>query len=160
MADPLTALMYAVQVMNFLKTLVTKTLREREDSVIEPSPVSRQEPSDENGHHEPPRLCHSGGGSEEREDQFINEDSSGSESILLDNITDDDHLSHSTSTEEYDGPGFCETPVRTWHVGRSTQLSGCDKSHGSVLVVEPVAEKVISNLSSINSQMEKIETWR
>ncbi|XP_047162872.1 rho GTPase-activating protein 5-like [Vigna umbellata] len=29
MADPLTALMYAVQVMNFLKTLVVKTLRER-----------------------------------------------------------------------------------------------------------------------------------
>ncbi|PKI38510.1 hypothetical protein CRG98_041075 [Punica granatum] len=32
MADPLTALMYAVQVMNFLRTLIEKTLREREDS--------------------------------------------------------------------------------------------------------------------------------
>ncbi|KAJ9541245.1 hypothetical protein OSB04_027751 [Centaurea solstitialis] len=162
MADPLTALMYAVQVMNFLKTLVTKTLREREDSVMEPSPVLRQEPSDENGHHGPPRLCHGGGGSEEREDQFINEDFSGSESVLLDNITDDDHLSYSTSTEEYDGPGFCETPVQAWHVGRTTQLNGCDKSQGLVLVVEPVAEKGkgISNLSSINSQMERIETWR
>ncbi|CAA0828153.1 Rho GTPase-activating protein 2 [Striga hermonthica] len=30
MADPLTALMHAVQVMNLLKTLITKTLRERE----------------------------------------------------------------------------------------------------------------------------------
>jgi hypothetical protein len=29
MADPLTALMYAVQVINFLKTLVTRTLRAR-----------------------------------------------------------------------------------------------------------------------------------
>lgn len=51
MSDPLTALMYAVQVMNFLKTLIVRTLREREESVIEPAPVSRLEPSDENGHH-------------------------------------------------------------------------------------------------------------
>ncbi|CAL5437088.1 unnamed protein product [Camellia sinensis] len=32
MSDPLTALMHAVQVMNLLKTLITKTLREREDA--------------------------------------------------------------------------------------------------------------------------------
>ncbi|EPS71082.1 hypothetical protein M569_03677, partial [Genlisea aurea] len=32
MSDPLTALMYAVKVMNFLKTLIASTLREREDS--------------------------------------------------------------------------------------------------------------------------------
>ncbi|KDP37313.1 hypothetical protein JCGZ_06767 [Jatropha curcas] len=51
MSDPLTALMYAVQVMNFLKTLIVRTLREREESVIEPAPVSRLEPSDESGHH-------------------------------------------------------------------------------------------------------------
>ncbi|KAK9071772.1 hypothetical protein SSX86_008201 [Deinandra increscens subsp. villosa] len=31
MSDPLTALMHAVQVMNLLKTLITKTLREREE---------------------------------------------------------------------------------------------------------------------------------
>lgn len=51
MVDPLTALMYAVQVMNFLKTLIEKTLREREDSVVETCPVSRVKPSsDEDGH--------------------------------------------------------------------------------------------------------------
>ncbi|PIA48793.1 hypothetical protein AQUCO_01300016v1 [Aquilegia coerulea] len=33
MADPLTALLHAVQVMNFLKTLILKALREREESV-------------------------------------------------------------------------------------------------------------------------------
>ncbi|KAK6260156.1 CRIB domain - like 2 [Theobroma cacao] len=32
MSDPLTALMHAVQVMNFLKTLIMKTLREREET--------------------------------------------------------------------------------------------------------------------------------
>lgn len=51
MADPLTALMYAVQVMNFLKTLIIRTLRERGDSVIEEVSISHLEPSDENGHH-------------------------------------------------------------------------------------------------------------
>lgn len=50
MADPLTALMYAVQVMNFLKTLIVKTLKEREESMVESGPVSRSEPSDEDGH--------------------------------------------------------------------------------------------------------------
>ncbi|KAA8544258.1 hypothetical protein F0562_022270 [Nyssa sinensis] len=49
MADPLTALKYVVQVMNFLKTLIVKTIREREDPVVEPAPVSHLEPSDESG---------------------------------------------------------------------------------------------------------------
>lgn len=50
MDDPLTALMHAVQVMNFLKTLIMKTLKEREDSVIETAPAPRPKPSDENDH--------------------------------------------------------------------------------------------------------------
>ncbi|BBH07623.1 Rho GTPase activating protein with PAK-box/P21-Rho-binding domain [Prunus dulcis] len=50
MVDPLTALMYAVQVMNFLKTLIVKTLREREESMVETAPVPRLEPTDEDGH--------------------------------------------------------------------------------------------------------------
>ncbi|KAJ9181373.1 hypothetical protein P3X46_009510 [Hevea brasiliensis] len=50
MSDPLTALMYAVQVMNFLKTLIVRTLREREESVIESASASSLEPSDEDGH--------------------------------------------------------------------------------------------------------------
>lgn len=36
MADPLTALIHAVQVMNFLKTLILKTIREREESPSKP----------------------------------------------------------------------------------------------------------------------------
>eukprot|EP00262_Sarcandra_glabra_P008566 TRINITY_DN22121_c0_g1_i1.p1 TRINITY_DN22121_c0_g1~~TRINITY_DN22121_c0_g1_i1.p1 ORF type:complete len:490 (-),score=77.75 TRINITY_DN22121_c0_g1_i1:243-1712(-) len=50
MADPLTALMYAVQVMNFLKTLILKTLKDRQDSVLDATSVSHSDPSDENGH--------------------------------------------------------------------------------------------------------------
>ncbi|XP_019188599.1 PREDICTED: rho GTPase-activating protein 2-like [Ipomoea nil] len=40
MSDPLTALMHAVQVMNLLKTLITKTLRERVEALGGYSPMS------------------------------------------------------------------------------------------------------------------------
>ncbi|XVF76184.1 hypothetical protein PTKIN_Ptkin13bG0246300 [Pterospermum kingtungense] len=49
MADPLTALMHAVQVMNFLKTLIIRTLKKREDAMVDSNPGSRLEPSDKNG---------------------------------------------------------------------------------------------------------------
>lgn len=35
MADPLTALMHAVQVMNLLKTLILRTLKDRQEAVLE-----------------------------------------------------------------------------------------------------------------------------
>ncbi|XP_071710912.1 rho GTPase-activating protein 5-like [Rutidosis leptorrhynchoides] len=54
MADPLNALMYAVQVMNFLKSLITKTLREREDHIVESYPPSH---NDENEESDGPELC-------------------------------------------------------------------------------------------------------
>lgn len=57
MADPLTALMYAVQVMNFLKTLIIKTLRERQDSILKVASDSHSGPFDENGHHSPSPPC-------------------------------------------------------------------------------------------------------
>ncbi|VFQ79745.1 unnamed protein product [Cuscuta campestris] len=50
MADPLTALMYAVQVMNFLKVLVERTLRTREETLVEPNNAPEPHPFDENGH--------------------------------------------------------------------------------------------------------------
>lgn len=50
MADPLTALIHAVQVMNLLKTLVLKTLREREESAAKARLFSAcsDSPSDKN----------------------------------------------------------------------------------------------------------------
>ncbi|XP_057721016.1 rho GTPase-activating protein 5-like [Arachis stenosperma] len=56
MADPLTALMYAVQVMNFLKTLVVKTLRDREESMVNSNPVSNLNSFDDDGHHSTSQL--------------------------------------------------------------------------------------------------------
>ncbi|KAK9280513.1 hypothetical protein L1049_014205 [Liquidambar formosana] len=56
MADPLTALIHAVQVMNFLKTLIMKTLQEREESAAKArllsscldSPCDKGEPDSSN----------------------------------------------------------------------------------------------------------------
>ncbi|KAJ8420282.1 hypothetical protein Cgig2_021855 [Carnegiea gigantea] len=51
MDDPLTALMHAVQVMNFLKRLIEKTLREREDSILDSALESfSRDPSGGNDH--------------------------------------------------------------------------------------------------------------
>ncbi|XVE59586.1 hypothetical protein DITRI_Ditri05aG0057700 [Diplodiscus trichospermus] len=78
MADPLTALMYAVQVMNFLKTLILRTLREREDSVVEPTLASRMEPFDENEDQNPLLSCiqNTERDNEEKELAFIAEEPS------------------------------------------------------------------------------------
>ncbi|KAL1541390.1 rho GTPase-activating protein 5-like [Salvia divinorum] len=73
MSDPLTALMYAVQVMNFLKTLVVKTLREREECVVEAGPVLRVEPSDEDGHHSTSRPRNHMEGNEDDEAEAAKE---------------------------------------------------------------------------------------
>ncbi|XP_072961815.1 rho GTPase-activating protein 1-like isoform X2 [Typha angustifolia] len=53
MADPLTALMYAVQVMNFLKMLIMKALKERQEPNLEDSGITPIDPSDDNGHQNP-----------------------------------------------------------------------------------------------------------
>lgn len=82
MADPLTALMYAVQVMNFLKTLVIKTLREREESMVESNPMSNLNSFDDDGHQSPSRLNFKDGSdsgndtSEEEEKVFASEEPS------------------------------------------------------------------------------------
>ncbi|KAL2345242.1 hypothetical protein Fmac_006527 [Flemingia macrophylla] len=61
MADPLTALMYAVQVMNFLKTLVVKTLREREESIVKSNPVPNLNSFDDDGHQSNPDMLNHNG---------------------------------------------------------------------------------------------------
>ena len=50
MSDPLTALMHAVQVMNLLKMLILRTLRDREEVLLDPRPTSTcSEPPSGNG---------------------------------------------------------------------------------------------------------------
>ncbi|KAJ9554797.1 hypothetical protein OSB04_009411 [Centaurea solstitialis] len=158
MADPLTALMYAVQVMNFLKTLIVKALREREDPVIEPPPAPPLEPSDENGRQgQPPLNLHLQNKNdeiEEKEQQFT---------------TEDDRLGCFTVSEESDGPdgpdgpGFWKSPIQSpptepkspvdhTHEPKPGQSGNPDKNQ--------ILMQGIGNLSCINSQTERIEAWR
>ncbi|KAH7836553.1 hypothetical protein Vadar_002857 [Vaccinium darrowii] len=125
MADPLTALMHAVQVMNFLKTLIVKILREREDSVIETAPGPLLEPSDENGHDspsQPPRLevteqenDETALENDETDPHFIYEEpisENASDSIELDNNMTDGGEPHSSDSTYIEGSyeGGCSSP--------------------------------------------------
>ncbi|KAJ8479068.1 hypothetical protein OPV22_022795 [Ensete ventricosum] len=71
MADPLTALMYAVQVMNFLRMLILKTLKDREEPTLEDALVSNIDPSDDNGH-DSPQIHLATGRDEATEQVYVN----------------------------------------------------------------------------------------
>ncbi|KAM3398879.1 rho GTPase-activating protein 5 [Capsicum galapagoense] len=191
MADPLTALMYAVQVMNFLRTLIEKTLKDREDSLVEPDSVSNLDRPDEYGHQSPPQfsLENSKESHELTEQVYTVEEpdsASVSESNRVDNITDDEYLSYTTSSEESDDTASCETPIhvntkaRKARVTKSSNLEEDTQKMGQssdsnqtkdVLKIdlEPTAvqslgndskSKVISNLCRINSITGRTEAWR
>ncbi|GKE29270.1 Rho GTPase-activating protein 5-like protein [Tanacetum coccineum] len=92
MVDPLTALMYAVKVMNVMKTLINKTLRDSEILGIKTYTDPPQEPSVKNNGNQGPRLslkvqenCDE---NEEREHSFT---------------TDDDRLDYAPTSEESEG---------------------------------------------------------
>lgn len=191
MADPLTALMYAVQVMNFLRTLIEKTLKDREDSLVEPDSVSNLDRPDEYGHQSPPQfsLENSNESNELTEEVFTAgepDSASVSESNRVDNITDDEYLSYTTSSEESDDSASCETPVhvntkvrkacvtKSSNLEEDTQRIGQSSDSNQTkdvlkIDLEPTAiqslgndskSKGISNLSRINSMTERIEAWR
>lgn len=117
MADPLTALMYAVQVMNFLKTLIERTLRERTDSVVEQSSTSNPEPSDGSGNGHRPQLPLENAPSYDEETDSVSmagepePADSASDSNRVDYISDDEYLSYSASTETDGSIGSCGTPL-------------------------------------------------
>ncbi|PSR86481.1 Rho GTPase-activating protein [Actinidia chinensis var. chinensis] len=189
MADPLTALMYAVQVMNFLKTLIVKTLRDREDSVVEPTPVSHLEPSDENGHDSPsqPRLDTTAQENGKVDPSFITNEpvlESASDSNELDNVPDGDARSASTSIEGfyedcYSDHFSAETEAKVINdLKRVVQENSLGEKIGQSSITnlikgpgierQPMLQvmghveksKEISNLSRINSGTERIEAWR
>ncbi|KAK1437047.1 hypothetical protein QVD17_02832 [Tagetes erecta] len=167
MADPLTALMYAVQVMNFLKTLIVKTLREREDVIVEAGPASQFDHFDENNG--PP--CSFQRTSNET-DELNNEDQDFSlKEPTLENTCHDDLTSKSqsqTTVSEEEKSGVRVVDDDTMVVesgdrvvqaskGRNLQSSknqkkglrkSVEKSNGSTIV------------SRLNSRIERIEAWR
>ncbi|KAL8496354.1 hypothetical protein ACS0TY_020169 [Phlomoides rotata] len=185
MADPLTALMYAVQVMNFLRTLIEKTLRERRDHVIEQASAPNMEPSDDNGHETYSRVegvIPAEPIEESMQQAFVVDDpglESGSKANQINTITDDDYHSFSSSTEESDGSSeSCETPARVINgplneskekmanraagqSNNSNQMKSESRVDDQQVVdIATKLNKGVSNLSRINSITERCEAWR
>lgn len=157
MADPLTALMYAVQVMNFLKALISKTLKERENVILQASPGSQVDPSDENGRQGALQLCRKVSAEEDevKEQSFISEDSQSE--IVDDNqvsyISDEEYLSYTTTTEDSDGGGYGDTLSRNSSEGHPTEssLSSAAKSK-----VEDTAQGSVIGQSSESNYSSEI----
>ncbi|KAL9238888.1 hypothetical protein vseg_013258 [Gypsophila vaccaria] len=165
MADPLTALMHAVQVMNFLKTLIEKTLREREDSIIIESALDSlgQDPSSGDGHHYTLQtiLEESGeaDGEEEQDSRTTNtcapDDPRSSDSTGLGE--DETSLRNCQNEDE----SFLSEP-------KKGQISAANKSPLKGKERPPVAKvakaaelaKGSSLVSSMNLRADRIEAWR
>ncbi|CAA7061093.1 unnamed protein product [Microthlaspi erraticum] len=149
MDDPLTALMYAVQVMNFLKTLIEKTLRERQDTVIEEAHVFPLEPSDESGHQSPSQS-------------LAIEQSEETQSDYIENAE-----SQSLSSEISEESTTPENNARNRRVSGSGQIDLERKSGVEMLALQaPSAQwplgraKGLTNLSRVGSRVERTEAWR
>ncbi|KAL6005278.1 hypothetical protein ACLOJK_005841 [Asimina triloba] len=120
MADPLTALMYAVQVMNFLKMLIIKTLKEREDPVLEAASASHSDPSDENGHHSSSQPCLEAQRNEDADHDFATEEPvldshapNTEENSSADDVDDNASMSNAKVIPDVNGPCKDESSAPT-----------------------------------------------
>ncbi|GKV34945.1 hypothetical protein SLEP1_g43275 [Rubroshorea leprosula] len=190
MADPLTALMYAVQVMNFLKMLILRTLREREDSVVEPTLASRLEPSDENEDHSHSQsfLQDAEKDNEGKDEAFIveepvkessldqnNETSYGEYERLVPSVLKliaDADLSSVMSAQvasisATDTKAGTQAKAGKSKIGQSSNSSlkrgprKTNRLHSALQMITSVEKtKDLSNLSRIDSGIQRIEAWR
>ncbi|XP_076907274.1 rho GTPase-activating protein 4-like [Bidens hawaiensis] len=180
MTDPLTALMYAVQVMNFLKTLIVKTLREREDVIVEAGPALRFDHFDENNG---PRCSFNGTVDEtdevEDEDQDfsvkeptleshlnLSQDDSTSkseESTMRShlNLSPDDLTSKSQSQRQSQTTVLGEeSGVRLVEAAKNRKPHSSNSSHKKGLRKSVEKSKGSTIVSRLNSRTERIEAWR
>ncbi|XP_030504355.2 rho GTPase-activating protein 5 [Cannabis sativa] len=166
MLDPLTALMYAVKVMNFLKMLITLKLRERKESIVDPSPVRDLEPFDENGHESSSQICIQDTSQEEEEETELElktylepNQTSHSKNKEVSSLTtsSDDTLVNETN----DGKAQ-ESPRKSKNTGGQSSNSSLKKGLSRKVIVEASVNekrKEIRKLSRMNSRMELIEAW-
>lgn len=148
MDDPLTALMYAVQVMNFLKTLIEKTLRERQDSVVEQAHVCPLQPSNESGHQSPSQSLAFNTieqSEETQSDNIENAENQSSSSEISDELT----LENNACEQRESDSGKCRT-------------RGLSDSGLQLLTLAPPAQwpvgrtKGLTNLSRVGSRVEAV----
>uniref|UniRef100_A0ACD5X4R2 Uncharacterized protein n=1 Tax=Avena sativa TaxID=4498 RepID=A0ACD5X4R2_AVESA len=188
MDDPLTALMYAVQVMNFLKMLIQKTLKDREESNLEDASLPQKDPSDENGHQNPSLTVDSqpeevsGRPSLVREEPLVyspthspEDKPSGINPVEGDSIASNALASTESSASCSQPPlaaassttdaAACATAVNSLQGRGSRSLTSRRTRKGKRQCGTPTvppAEKSrgTSIVSRINSKVERIEAWR
>ncbi|XP_058773691.1 rho GTPase-activating protein 5-like [Vicia villosa] len=182
MADPFTALMYAVQVMNFLKMLILRTLRERNDSVVEPNPRLNLEPSDENEQRGLFKLCQkedtAAVDNEEAKEKFVSEKSvlecSPESSSLDKNSSTGGESGTLISTSENpicNEDLYCEFPPKknmgknnkSGQSGSSNAKKGSKKTRGQQPVTNgkvSVEKKGTKTLSNTDTRSDRVESWR
>ncbi|XP_021863762.2 rho GTPase-activating protein 5 [Spinacia oleracea] len=179
MADPLTALMHAVQVMNFLKTLIERTLKEREDSVLDSALDSYgRDPSGDNGCHTPLQTIHEVN-SESEPDVIENQTSKAMNTTAADqpatsteniNIIPGEYQSllsnhrDEESTPEDSKTKPCIKQKNSRNGQTSTTKKGPRKNNEKLLVqVAPKSgEKTKGSIlvTSVKPRNERIEAWR
>ncbi|KAK8492354.1 hypothetical protein V6N13_035204 [Hibiscus sabdariffa] len=119
MSDPLTALMHAVQVMNLLKTLIIRTLKEREDSMIDSNPGSRLEPSDKNGQQSSSQF-------QEDASEEVKNESEGEKAFVAEepSVESPAHSAKENLTTESSSQGFL-TSIENICAGNRSVLDNC-----------------------------------
>ncbi|KAI3806333.1 hypothetical protein L1987_22232 [Smallanthus sonchifolius] len=166
MTDPLTALMYAVQVMNFLKTLIVKTLREREDVIVEAGPALRFDRFDENNG---PHCSFKGMVNETSEVNKDDQDFSVKEPTLEShlNLSQDDltsksqNQSQTTVLEEENGVRVVEgVGAELVEAVKTRKPQSSNSSHKKGLRKSVEKSKGSTIVSRLNSRTERIEAWR
>ncbi|KAJ3703587.1 hypothetical protein LUZ61_007292 [Rhynchospora tenuis] len=183
MADPLTALMYAVQVMNFLKMLILKTLKDRQEQNIDPISLPSADPADQNGD-QTNQLPHNGSIADNEEPKhdlpFLSEDPSLSESSPRhleerENIEMADSAAHGndlsgvppqtegSTSDATNAINVNLNSLRKSKAPRSPSHKRSRKGKGQSVVRSMVSgekSKGTSIVSRINSKNERIEAWR
>ncbi|XP_057457330.1 rho GTPase-activating protein 1-like isoform X2 [Lotus japonicus] len=177
MADPFTALMYAVQVMNFLKSLILRTLQERKDSVVESHPKLYPGPSDENGNRTLLESCQQDtmAENEEAEETVVSEKTvvECSPEPLQNNTStggESDSLVSSSENTICNEDLYCEFPPKgNMGKGKPAQSSssnarkGTKKTRGKQPVVDqtvPAEKRGMRSASNTDSRYERVEAWR
>jgi len=186
MADPLTALMYAVQVMNFLKMLIQRTLKDREESSLEDVLLPQKDPSDENGHQKPSMTLDSLVEEGSRRPSFVKDEPLlNSPAHCNEDKPNEINAAEGASTAftvetSTESSASCSQPALAAHAatadasitttnslqGKESQNLNCRRTRKgkgqSAMRATPPAEKSrgVSIVSRINSKVERIEAWR
>lgn len=151
MLDPLTALMYAVQVMNFLKTLIVKTLNDRKESRDKLVPASDPGPRDHNGDQSSSRqLLHlMKANKEDALDNF--------EAEMKDKEESGDDKEEEESAESPELVGIKSSLVKCNNGGFGQKHNGWEEQRKKTTTTMSKASSIVGR---VNYRVELFEAWR